>query len=578
MVRVRAILASVFVTLLAAGPSVAVTSPSAVRAPAVVAPALLPMYCGSLCSPAAPTLVVEAGGGVATVPVPTSVALSGGAVSKAAGGTAGLRILGRAGGWGSFLLGLGDLLGWTVENDDVDLPPPTPTYGTQTVVLVGKSRTGAGPGTYTFNVEVPTKSPTKWTTASWTVTGTGVTGGLSYQFGIRCEGSETWFPPGPVGLSTYGQSDSGSRTCGSGVRITGLRVSVLDMNDQPVYKRVPIGDHDLDWDPTPQRYLQQTVICQDANGDQTPFTQSGPVTDSPSEFEMPAFSCPSGSIAVGVEADLIADGDTYPLGSSEIPQPYLDALGDCVGRAGQGECVLSVEHLDGSATNAKDWKENPQKHRCVYGGAVIAIEYCSPFREPKPDDPPDTVRVPVGDPEPVPQPELRPPPNPKPIPDPEPEPGPGGTWDCPAMDNVGLGDVLTGRVLVLGIVCALQIVFVPDPVETQNATLYVRTRLEETAPYVAVVGGITRLQGLTAALQGMGGGCSGPTMEFHGIQIEPVNLCDPPLKTYAGWLKAALSFFMIAVTVMRLTTSLASAFNIRMPWDKAPDYEQGSLF
>lgn len=554
-------------------------------------PAMVPMYCGSLCAPAAPVIVAEAaGGGAATLQVPTAVAAGGGYITKAGAGSSALGILGF-GGLSGWKLGLGELLPWRTRSQNPDgIPASTGNPGTQTITIDGaRSRTGQGPGSVTFTVTIPPYNPNgRLTSLTVQATATNLPGGLSWQFGVECIGYEGSFhPEGPTGLASVGSTQTGTRSCAN-PGIAAARVSVADMAGEGIYRTIDIGRWSPDWDPNPRRYVQTTVDCTDANGNTSSITKTGPETTGTKEWSMPAVACPKGSVVTGVEADLSVDGSLMRIGAATMPASLAEMFAECTPGIDAG-CWLELTKPNGDPAGLSDLEPKPQRDNlgCRYNGRPVPVEWCTPIIYPPIPDPPRTI-VPVEgtDPpgQPLPNPDLDPPPNPTPTPtgpDPDPTPTPTPTPSAPPIDprtegeeNVGcmhwtLGNFLTGKVVYQAVGCALQWAFVPRPEVVSQLMSEFRTDVQDTAPYVAIAGGTARLQGFASAVNGMGGGgCAGPTLDFRGVTIDPVNLCSPPQSTWAGWIKLATSASLVIFGVMRIVGVLAAAFGISVPWSK----------
>lgn len=228
---------------------------------------------------------------------------------------------------------------------------------------------------------------------------------------------------------------------------------------------------------------------------------------------LPDVSCPAGTVATGVDVGFAPAGGgvvvpfLQPTGAPAPQAPgWVQTLPEehpnCIPGAGTN-CFLELFQISpgGQITSCGpagqyclDWYTHPQReeiYQCRYGGKVIALERCSPFREPGKILPnadegtggePAPGPIPYGQPsptpgvKPVPNPQGEPVPGEDPYNPPRPQPQPGtppapgtGTAPVPGAEQTpsecwpsGWGAFNPLAWVYMPVTCALQWAFVPS--------------------------------------------------------------------------------------------------------------------
>lgn len=139
--------------------------------------------------------------------------------------------------------------------------------------------------------------------------------------------------------------------------------------------------------------VNRTLRCADAGGVVTAFTDSTLMALG-STTALPDLTCPTGSRAVDTESfwSPSTGGTPVPIippdtlkAPSTIPAEVIRP--DC----DEGGCVVTLTRDDVSCGPvadecldwAEDWKVNPQRYKCAYGGQPVSINVCSMYRQPK---------------------------------------------------------------------------------------------------------------------------------------------------------------------------------------------------
>lgn len=282
-------------------------------------------------------------------------------------------------------------------------------------------------------------------------------------------------------------------------------------------------------------------------------------------------TCPvAGQVAVDTSIQWVPTDTTKPTTTIVPPTnwapenstPALDAAlarPDCAA----GSCYLELSKTNGESCGnigegCPDWARDPNyltRYQCKFGGVVVALDACSAYRDPrsgvqpntKPDGSPyrptDPVVSPAGQtvttttgtaPAPV--------------------VAPGAKDDPNGCREASWVDTLNPFNMFNTISCAMQAVFVPDPVAVETSVQGVRDSWANT-PMVQASG---MVNSITSSLPA-GSGCAGISFTFPAVlgiaaqNLSVLNACSEPVAGIAAVTRTIGSISMVILGIMALT-------------------------
>jgi hypothetical protein len=323
-----------------------------------------------------------------------------------------------------------------------------------------------------------------------------------------------------------------------------------------------------------QMMLLETEL--DCTGSPVQVFQSATFSEVPtSGVVLPQRLCPNGERLQSVKVTLrvLTDSSLDKVLIDVVIPKYLQELVPkrCL-EVGTDDCTLDLrangKSVVGNPAHAA-WETQPKgnEYTCHYGGRLVDIKFCRAkygsnprVKEPVPIDEPLPTK------EPLPYPETAPPFDPVPVP--EPTPGPGSD----SCMRWSLGDILTGVIVFRAVGCAVEWAFVPPPgtFEATQAAMSASAQASGPMVFLAEVGAIVgdTSDGLAGMMQG---NCLGPSVTLPNYEdpIRPLNACDPPVSTVAGWTRLGSTIVFAALGLLAAARIVLASLNIATPWGKS---------
>lgn len=538
----------------------------------------------SLCNSANLPILMELGSGTRAA-VPAAQAARGGYYATYGGsGLSGEAVGGAAG------LALGSSIWGALKwwGDDEQLPGPLPFAP----AVTGKSFflvRGAGTATMDWGYTL-TGSEGHWTSISLPYSVTRVVGAstnITATLLYKCGTNPDWQIASGVAASYTGpKTGTLGGACGSGFQALKLANTGGASTGAVLAEQIiPVTA-----EPDPLRWAVRTIDCVNGSGDHITITSESAKSVSAQEgWQVPGGQCPAGYVAVSDSTVLHTQGyPEVPIQTVTVPQTLLTDMGGtdghCIGSAGVGDCKVEIRHLraDGRTDDEpvpRDWAKRADNYACMYGGRVIAREFCLPYSpEVAPKSDTELVPAPVENPQalgtPVADPVMNPvpPPTPAPVPPWQPETeADTQAFECPGID-MSIKAFLTGKVVFQAVSCAITWTFVPSPTAVQASLDAVRQAWSQSGPMTTVSSARAAVEGITDGGAGGGTGCAEFEMPVHG-QRPVADLCGMGMQGASNAVRNVSGIVIGIAAVLAAIALVLGAFGMRTPWGGGGDDE-----
>ena len=279
----------------------------------------------------------------------------------------------------------------------------------------------------------------------------------------------------------------------------------------------------------PNRWIEQTITCNKADGTTVTSTLTGPPSDFPpgTSRSVAGILCPAGTTAKEWTSTLKTDGGPDVLIQTITAPPGTAALTGCA--ATGVVCQVKLQYHDtpttwkdcemgktGPCTNWRTSVAPSTSFRCQYGTGTswsdVGLSSCSILDRAFQPDPTSSPYVP-----------------------PQPAPGGGG------CDLGGWSSVLDGSIIYKAVGCALVWAFVPSPETWQSVQTRGATAWSSSAVGAYVTAGSGALGSIASIGEGQSSTCNGLVYEFPILgagkaptEITLLDACHAPMHDIAG--------------------------------------------